>query len=307
MSCSLLSDCSPSPGFAVIFKSDVNRCYGVKYLEKDDKFGSNLKIIYFKNCTRMKDISKIVNVIVNMMDLSICSHNISIEIRKLKIVGSQTVRKLPYGDGSFTVVKEVTLPPDSTVHYNGYGLVAEVKGIVKSKDVSDNVFILLAQYYKPIITYRNVVNALVKMKLMHQAGVFHGDCHAGNIMMSKTGDLMLVDPVCLLNNNPLYRNVAYYGKDQYHVDFTMFIMSCLEIYISDNNVQDKNHVRVFNDEIIIDSNTYHPKFMDLVNFDDIQHVFEKFVQRDNIEAETDEDLTSDNDDDYDVDEDFKSY
>jgi hypothetical protein len=307
MSCSLLSDCSPSPGFAVLFKSELNKCYSIKYLEKEDKYGSTVKIIHFRNCVRMKDISKIVNVVINMLGLSITSGNISVDILKLKILGSQTVRKLPFNDGSFIVIKEVTLPPDSNINYNGYDLVAEVRGVINPVHVSGNVFIMLSQFYNPIITYRSVINALIKMRNMHNSGIFHGDCHSGNIMMDKIGNLKLVDPVCLLNNNPIYRNVAYFGKNQYHVDYSMFINSCLEIYMVSNNIKNKDHVCVFNDELIVDTKSYHPKFVDLTKFDDVQNIFEKFKQRDTIEAETDEDSNLSDNDNYDVDDDFKSY
>jgi hypothetical protein len=307
MSCVLVSDISPARGYAVIAKSYHSKGYVVKYLDDDLSTNSSVKTIEFKSCTRTKDINKIINVIINMMGLSIMSDNIFIDINKYKPMGSQTVHKIPFGDGSYVVAKHITLPQTATINYQGYGLVAEVKGIVVDKN--SNRHILMNMFYKPVITYQSIRRALIKMHAMHMNGVYHGDCHAGNIMMDKNAELILVDPVCLLNGNPTYRNASYIGKDQFKQDVVMFVRSCTEIFAKSNDIADIQKVSVKDDELFHDLENRYSPFLDILSHDSILDMLTNFRVKIKpmIEVETELSSIASNDSSDNENADFKDY
>jgi hypothetical protein len=102
---------------------------------------------------------------------------------------------------------------------------------LRNDDHFDYGLILEQCYEVTQIDVPKIIAALCSLNAYHEknGGLIHGDCNPTNIMADKYGNLKLVDPVNLIEQNVRYRNSDYYEDLEPETELQAFLFACMEI------------------------------------------------------------------------------
>lgn len=204
----------------------------------------SVKDLPLNNVTHSRDIIGIIKYHTQYMGLSTVSESISLDMdsigRSANFKGNPTMFVINSSIGPLFVKKLHNISCHTCLtNYivaRGYNVLADMFGYItlRNDDHFDYGLILEQCYPVKQIDVPKILAALCSLNSYHvkNNGLIHGDCNPTNILCDKYGNLKLVDPVNLIEQNVRYRNADYYDDLKPETELQAFLFSCMEIAAS---------------------------------------------------------------------------
>lgn len=193
------------------------------------------------NVTHNRDIIGVIKYHTQYMGLSTVSESITLDMNSIKrsthFESNPTMFVIQSDIGPLFIKKlhNVSCYPclNSYIVNKGYNILADMFGYVKLKNDEhfDHGVILEQCYPVKKIDVPKILAALCSLNSYHikSKGNIHGDCNPSNILSDKYGNLKLVDPVNIIEQQVRYRNTDYYDNLEPETELQAFLFSCMEI------------------------------------------------------------------------------
>lgn len=204
----------------------------------------SVKDLPLNNVTHSRDIIGSIKYHTEYMGLSTVSENISLDMDSIggsvHFKGNPTMCVINSSIGPL-FVKKLQNASCHTCLTNyivagGYNVLANMYGYITLKNDEHFKYGLILEQCYPVkqIDVPKILAALCSLNSYHvkNNGLIHGDCNPTNILCDKYGNLKLVDPVNLIEQNVRYRNVDYYDDLTPETELQAFLFSCMEIAAS---------------------------------------------------------------------------
>jgi len=200
----------------------------------------SVKDLPLNNVTHNRDIVGVVKYHTQYMGLSTVSESITLDMdsigRSANFEGNPTMFVINSSIGPLYIKKLHNISCHTCLtNYivkKGYNILADMFGYItlKNDDHFDYGLILEQCYPVKQIDVPKILAALCSLNAYHvKNGIIHGDCNPTNILADKYGNLKLVDPVNLIEQNVRYRNADYYEDLEPETELQAFLFSCMEI------------------------------------------------------------------------------
>uniref|UniRef100_A0A2V0R9L0 VP7 n=1 Tax=viral metagenome TaxID=1070528 RepID=A0A2V0R9L0_9ZZZZ len=210
-------------------------------LSKDDSVIS----LPLPGCNRVRAIA----VLVNAMELSLIDYDGKYQseiLSTLKQVGTSSTFKLGRRYNPL-YVKRLSFDDNHQYTHSLYAVIVKCCGLLRFDD--DKECHLIMERCIPLspadITMHAILSFMNRLKVMHDDGVVHEDIMPDNLMLSKHGDIVLVDPSVVVGANVVYRSQHYTNvigddvrlkplKERMALDVQLALQSFIQIRYNDN-------------------------------------------------------------------------
>uniref|UniRef100_A0A2V0RM30 VP8 n=1 Tax=viral metagenome TaxID=1070528 RepID=A0A2V0RM30_9ZZZZ len=139
-------------------------------------------------------------------------------------------------------IKYLTFDDDNQYTHSQYAAIVRCCGLLRFQGKDETLFIM--ERCRPIapkdVTMHSVLSFMNRLKVMHDDNVVHEDVRPGNLMMSRDGDIVLVDPAVVVGAKVEHRSIHYVNvvdddvrlkslRERIAIDVQLSLQSLLQI------------------------------------------------------------------------------